>query len=49
MIEKQADIDAGITAGFGVTTNIINGGQECGKGYEIVKSQYRIDTYKSML
>lgn len=49
MIPTTADTEAGITDGFGVTTNIINGGQECGKGYEIANSQYRIDTYKSFL
>jgi len=48
-IPTNADAGAGITDGFGVTTNIINGGLECGKGYEDTKSQYRIDTYKSFL
>jgi len=48
-VPKPADTTNGITSGFGVTTNIINGGLECGKGWEIDKSQYRIDTYKSML
>ncbi|GAD32599.1 putative endochitinase domain protein [Photobacterium leiognathi lrivu.4.1] len=29
---NQADIDAGITSGFGATIHIINGGLECGAG-----------------
>ena len=32
MVPTAADDAAGFGAGFGVTTNIINGGQECGGG-----------------
>lgn len=36
--------------GFGITTSIINGGLECGKGgTENIKSAYRIMTYKHLL
>lgn len=45
----SVDTNAGITNGFGVTTNIINGVQECGGGSENWKSQYRIDTYVKLL
>lgn len=48
-VPTDADMNAGIHNGFGVTTNIINGGQECGAGFENVKSQYRIDTYIELL
>jgi chitinase len=34
----SVDTNAGITNGFGVTTNIINGVQECGGGSENWKS-----------
>lgn len=34
MEPTAADDAAGITASFGTTTNIINGGHECGKGHE---------------
>jgi len=44
------DVNAGIQNGFGVTTNILNGAQECGTfGTENSKSQYRIDTYVKLL
>jgi hypothetical protein len=38
-----------MVAGFGVTTNIINGGQECGGGFENTKSQSRITYYQAFL
>jgi len=34
MVPTDADISANIEATFGTTTNIINGGHECGKGSE---------------
>lgn len=48
-VPTEVDENAGIENGFGITTNIINGGQECGAGWENAKSQYRIDTYEKML
>jgi len=33
------DIDNGLTAGFGVTTQIINGGVECGGATGIAQSK----------
>jgi len=49
MVPTAADDAAGFGAGFGVTTNIINGGQECGGGWENNKSQSRIDYYQNFL
>lgn len=42
---NQSDIDNGLTKGFGVTTNIINGGVECGGSTEIAQSLNRITYY----
>ncbi len=42
---NQHDLDSGLTPGFGVTTQIINGGIECGGEAEHVQSQNRIDYY----
>jgi hypothetical protein len=42
-------LDHDLTNGFGITTNIINGGQECGGITENWKSQNRNDTYVKML
>jgi hypothetical protein len=44
-----ADLNGGFVAGFGITTNIINGGQECGAGHENSKSQSRIDYFQEFL
>lgn len=49
MIPTSADEAAGLSAGFGVTTNIINGMQECGRYSEDTRSQSRISYYKSFL
>jgi chitinase len=49
MVPTSADTGAGISQGFGVTTNIINGGQECGKGFEDARSSDRIKYYKAFL
>ena len=32
-VPTQNDADAGIESGFGMTTNIINGGHECGNPF----------------
>ena len=40
------DTSIGIQAGFGATTNIINGGIECGLGYEKPQSVNRINYYR---
>ena len=39
------DLAGGLTPGFGVTTQIINGGIECGGSSEHLQSQNRIDYY----
>jgi len=44
-VPNQNDIDNGLTQGFGVTTNIINGGVECGGSTEIAQSLNRIEYY----
>ena len=49
MVPTAADKAAGITAPFGTTTNIMNGGYECGKGSETQKSKNRISYYTSFL
>ena len=49
MIPTAADTSAGFGANFGVTTNIINGGQECGGGWENSKSESRISYYTEFL
>lgn len=41
------DISNGLVSGFGVTTQIINGGVECGGSTEIAQSLNRISYYKS--
>jgi chitinase len=51
---SPGDINAGIARvdgknAFGITTNIINGGLECGKGVESYGSQHRADYYKEWL
>ncbi len=42
---NQHDIDSGLVPGFGVTTQIINGGVECGGPVEHAQSQNRINYY----
>ncbi|WP_232313104.1 glycoside hydrolase family 19 protein [Enterovibrio coralii] len=42
---NQQDIANGLVPGFGVTTQIINGGVECGGASEHIQSQNRIDYY----
>lgn len=44
---NAADTAAGIKPGFGATTNIINGGIECGQGAEKPQSVNRIAYYKA--
>lgn len=43
---NQKDLDAGLKKGFGVTTNIINGGVECGKGSELQQSINRQEYFR---
>jgi len=43
---NQADLRAGLVSGFGLTTNIINGGIECGKGLETAQARNRVDYYR---
>lgn len=44
-VPNQHDLDNGLTPGFGVTTQIINGGIECGGSQEHAQSLNRIDYY----
>ena len=44
---NDRDISNGLTTGFGVTTQIINGGVECGGSVEVAQSVNRISYYKS--
>jgi len=46
---NERETNLNITAGFGATTNIINGEQECGKSSEDTRGQHRIDAYKKYL
>lgn len=43
---NEHDRASGLVPGFGVTTQIINGGVECGGSSEHVQSQNRIDYYR---
>jgi len=43
---NQADLASGLRPGFGLTTNIINGGIECGKGTETQQARNRVDYYR---
>jgi len=45
---NAADTAANIIAGFGTTTNIINGAIECGKGSETAQSVSRTGYYRSL-
>ena len=49
MVPTNADISKGFGPSFGLTTNIINGGLECGKGWETTSSESRISYYTSFL
>lgn len=44
---NERDISNGLTPGFGVTTQIINGGVECGGTVEVAQSMNRIEYYKN--
>ncbi|PJE80067.1 Chitin-binding protein CbpD [invertebrate metagenome] len=44
---NNRDRSNGLTPGFGVTTQIINGGMECGGPTEMAQSQNRIDYYQN--
>lgn len=44
---NSEDIANGLTKGFGVTTQIINGGVECGGSVEVQQSVNRIDYYRN--
>lgn len=41
------DLQSGLTAGFGMTTHVINGGIECGAGHEKPQSINRIEYYQA--
>jgi len=43
---NEKDLSNGRSIGFGNTLNIINGGLECGKGYDLLKSEYRYKYYE---
>ena len=46
-VPNAHDVSNGLVPGFGVTTNIINGGVECGGSTEIAQSLNRIEYYES--
>jgi hypothetical protein len=48
-VPTQSDLDKHLVFGFGFSTNIINGGYECGQGSETGKSQQRINAFKEFL
>jgi hypothetical protein len=43
---SENDIQKGRLPGFGATINVINGGVECGKGTELLKTSYRYQYYQ---
>ena len=45
---NDLDVQSGLSPGFGVTTQIINGGVECGGGVEHAQSQNRIAYYRRL-
>lgn len=45
-VPNAQDVNDGLVKGFGVTTNIINGGVECGGSTEIAQSRNRIEYYE---
>jgi hypothetical protein len=49
MVPTGTDVNGGFGPTFGTSTNIINGGQECGAGWENTKSESRIDYYTNLL
>lgn len=48
-VPNAVDEGEGRLGGFGTTTNIINGGFECGTGFETAKSANRVKYYKALL
>jgi len=44
---NQSDLRSGLRVGFGLTTNIINGGIECGKGTETQQARNRVDYFRN--
>ena len=51
---SSGDNNAGVTQNnglnpFGLTTNIINGGQECGRGHEDARSTSRLEYFNEWL
>ncbi|XSZ47856.1 chitinase [Francisella noatunensis] len=46
---NAADKANNLTPGFGVTTQIINGGVECGGSVEVAQSMNRIDYYGNFM
>ena len=46
---NTVDSNQGIKGGFGSTINILNGGIECGFGYEVDKAANRGEYYKAFL
>jgi len=48
-VPNDEETKVNITAGFGATTNIINGEQECGQTDEDARGQNRINAYKAYL
>jgi hypothetical protein len=45
-VPTSDDIQKGRLPGFGATVNVINGGVECGKGTDILKTKYRYQYYQ---
>eukprot|EP01067_Filipodium_phascolosomae_P005492 Filipodium_phascolosomae@DN356_c0_g1_i1.p1 len=45
-VPNSVDLAGGLTPGFGVTTNIINGGYECTGSTEVKESLFRIEAYR---
>ncbi|MCU8156960.1 chitinase [Vibrio vulnificus] len=43
---NERDLENGLAGGFGITTQIINGGVECGGSVEVAQSVNRISYYK---
>ncbi|ELA4932036.1 chitinase [Vibrio vulnificus] len=43
---NERDLENGLVGGFGITTQIINGGVECGGSVEVAQSVNRISYYK---
>merc|ERR1719383_1291953 len=45
-VPNSFDAKSGLSVGFGVTTNIINGGVECGKDRELAQSKNRQEYFR---